>query len=197
MAIFRPGERHRYHNILSKRKGKRDTTAVLSLTAMVDMFTVLVIFLLQNYNTTGEILYIPKEVTLPKASSTKELKPAHIVTISNKEILLDKEPVATFNDVLAAEDWLIPRLKEELAAALIKKKAEQEGKLQNRIRDVVETTRGETDEDPNAWSKVTIQADKGIDFLTVKKVMYTVTEAGAGEINFAVTKQTSQDSTSQ
>lgn len=197
MAIFRPGERHRYHNILSKRKGKRETTAVLSLTAMVDMFTVLVIFLLQNYNTTGEILYIPKEVTLPKASSTKELKPAHVVTISNKEILLDKEPVATFNDVLAAEDWLIPRLKEELAAALIKKKAEQEGKLQNRIRDVVETTRGETDEDPNAWSKVTIQADKGIDFLTVKKVMYTVTEAGAGEINFAVTKTTSQDSTSQ
>ena len=47
------------HNILSKRKGKRDVTALLSLTAMVDMFTVLVIFLLQNYNTTGEILYIP------------------------------------------------------------------------------------------------------------------------------------------
>ena len=60
---------------------------------------------------------------------------------------------------------------------------------------MVESTRGETEEDPNAWSKVTIQADKGIDFLTVKKVMYTVTEAGAGEINFAVTKLP-QESTS-
>ncbi|MNJ92500.1 Biopolymer transport protein ExbD/TolR [compost metagenome] len=197
MAIFRPGERHRYHNILSKKKGKREVAALLSLTAMVDMFTVLVIFLLQNYNATGEILYIPKEVTLPKASSIKELKPAHVVTISSKEVLLDKTAVATFSDVAAAEDWLIPKLKEELEIALKKKKAEQESKIQNRIRDVVETTRGEFEEDPNAWSKVTIQADKGIDFLTVKKVMFTVTEAGAGEINFAVIKQpTPQESTS-
>lgn len=195
MAIFRPGERHRYHNILSKRKGKRDVTALLSLTAMVDMFTVLVIFLLQNYNATGEILYIPKEVVLPKASSVRELKPAHVVTISNKEILLDKDPVATFDDVKASEDWNIENLKVQLQVALAKSKAEQESKLQNKIRDVVESTRGETEEDPNAWSKVTIQADKGVDFLTVKKVLFTVTEAGAGEINFAVTKLP-QESTS-
>jgi biopolymer transport protein ExbD len=36
--------------------------------------------------------------------------------------------------------------------------------------------------------KITIQADKSVDFLTVKKVMYTVTEAGIAEINFAVIK---------
>lgn len=196
MAIFRPGERHRYHNILSKRKGKRDVTALLSLTAMVDMFTVLVIFLLQNYNTTGEILYIPKEVVLPKAASVRELKPSHVVTISNKEILLDKDSVATFEEVKAAEDWNIQRLKDQLAEALLKSKAEQEGKLQNQIRDAVEATRGENEQDPNAWSKVTIQADKDVDFLTIKKVLFTVTEAGAGEINFAVTKVPTE-STSQ
>ena len=60
MAIHRPGERFRYHNILSKRKGKRGVTAVLSLTAMVDMFTVLAIFLLQNYNVKDFIVYTPK-----------------------------------------------------------------------------------------------------------------------------------------
>lgn len=195
MAIQRPGERHRYHNILSKRKGKRDVTALLSLTAMVDMFTVLVIFLLQNYNATGEILYIPKEVVLPKASSVKELKPAHVVTISSKEILLDKDVVATFEDVKGTEEWEIAKLKEELTAALAKSKAEAESKLQNKIRDAVETTKGESTEEQNAWSKVTIQSDKDVDFLTVKKVLYTVTEAGAGEINFAVTKSP-QESTS-
>ncbi|WP_347357024.1 biopolymer transporter ExbD [Bdellovibrio sp.] len=195
MAIFRPGERHRYHNILSKRKGKRDVTALLSLTAMVDMFTVLVIFLLQNYNATGEILYIPKEVVLPKAASVRELKPSHVVTISNKEILLDKEVVATFDEVKGQEDWMIAKLKDQLVDALQKSKAEQDSKLQNKIRDVVETARGETEEDPNAWSKVTVQADKGVDFGTVKKVMYTVTEAGASEINFAVMKLP-QESTS-
>lgn len=197
MPIHRPGERHRYHNILSRRKGKRDVTAILSLTAMVDMFTVLVIFLLQNYNATGEILYIPKEVTLPKAATVKELKPAFVVTISNKEILLDKNTVATFEEVKANEDWDIKSLHEQLQSALAKAEVEQQAKLQNKIRDVVDTTRGEKEDDPNAWKKVTIQADKGVDFLTVKKVMYTVTEAGAGEINFAVTKAPQEPGSTQ
>jgi biopolymer transport protein ExbD len=196
MAIFRPGERHRYHNILSRRKGKRDVTTLLSLTAMVDMFTVLVIFLLQNYNTTGEILYIPKEVTLPKASTVKELKPAFVVTISNKEILLDKTVVATYDQVQGQEDFKIQALYDQLVLALQKAESEQQAKLQNRIRNVVETARGEKEDDPNAWKKVTIQCDKGIDFLTVKKVMYTVTDAGAGEINFAVTKNTPEAASS-
>jgi biopolymer transport protein ExbD len=39
------------------------------------------------------------------------------------------------------------------------------------------------------WKKVTVQADRGIDFKIIKKILYTVTEAGAGEINFAVTKE--------
>ncbi|MGZ3793518.1 MAG: ExbD/TolR family protein [Bdellovibrio sp.] len=194
MAIFRPGERHRYHNILSKRKGKRDVTALLSLTAMVDMFTVLVVFLLQNYDS-KEVFYTAENLVLPKASAVKELKPAHVVTISDKDIVLDKDVVASLADVKSAEEWEIPKLKEQLAEALIKSKAEQESKLQNKIREVVEAARGESQQDPNAWSKVTIQADKGVDFLTVKKVLYTVTEAGAGEINFAVTKLP-QESTS-
>ena len=160
MAIQKPGERHRYHNILSKRKAKRGVTAVLSLTAMVDMFTVLVIFLLQNYNATGEILYIPKEVVLPKASSVKELKPAHIVTVSNKEIFLDKVVVATFDEVksLDADQWLIQKLKDQLSIALEKSKAEQENKLQDKIRNAVDSTKGNENknEDANAWSKVSI-----------------------------------------
>jgi biopolymer transport protein ExbD len=188
MAIFKPGQRHRYHRLLSRRKNKRSVTALLSLTAMVDMFTVLVIFLLQNYNATGEIIYIPKEVVLPKATTVKELKPAHIVTVSNKEILLDKEVVASFEEVQKLEDWSIPKLKEKLQEALIKSKIEQEAKIQNKIRDVVKTTRGQMEENKNEWSKVTVQADKGVDFLTIKKVLFTATEAGAGEINFAVTK---------
>jgi biopolymer transport protein ExbD len=189
MAIFRPGERHRYHNILSKRRGKRGVTAVLSLTAMVDMFTVLVIFLLQNYNSTGEILYIPKEVVLPKATMVKELKPAYVVTISNKEILVDRTPVATFDEVKNNSEWMIQKLFDVLKAGLAQKKAEQDASLKNKFQEVVNTARGQEKEDPNAWRKITIQSDKDVDFLTVKKVMFTVVEAGAGEINFAVMKR--------
>lgn len=192
MPIHAPGERYRYNKYLKRKKTKRDVVAILSLTAMVDLFTVLVVFLLQNYNVTGQVLYIPKEVVLPKAEKIKELKPAVVVTISNKEILLDKNVIITFNQLRTQQEWMIQPLFKGLTEGLKKAKEEYELSLQKKLQTAVEAARGESEKDRNPWNKVTIQADKGIDFLTVKKVMYTVTEAGAGEINFAVNKTPGQ-----
>lgn len=185
MAIHEPGVKFRHSRLLSKHGKGRDVTVVLSLTAMVDMFTVLVIFLLQNYNATGEVLYIPKEVTLPKAESIKELKPSHVVTVSNKEILLDKDVVAKFGDITEQKDWMIPVLEQKLKDAMAKTEAEERDKMSRKLKMAID----KVVLDPKELRKVTIQADKGVTFLTLKKVMYTVTEAGASEINFAVTKQ--------
>jgi biopolymer transport protein ExbD len=193
MPIHAPGERYRYNKHLRKKKGKREVAAILQLTAMVDMFTVLVVFLLQNYNVTGQVLYIPKEVILPKAERIKELKPAVVVTISEKEVLIDKDVILSGDQVRGQEAWMLEPLHKRLVASLALAKEEHEKNIQKQLQSVVVAARGEQDlKDPNPWSKVTIQADKGIDFLTVKKVMYTVTEAGAGEINFAVTKEKAQ-----
>lgn len=197
MAIQKPGERHRYHRLLKRRGGKRAVTAMLSLTAMVDMFTVLVIFLLQNYNSTGEILYIPKEVTLPKAARVNELKPAVVVTVSAKEVLIDRTSVATFAEVQASTDWVIPNLRDQVRVLLEKAKSDQEAKLQNKIRNVVDKTVGNEEVDPNAWRKVTLQADKDMDYLTLKKVMYSIYEAGGGPINFAVAKEAENKNATQ
>src|SRR5450432_2079108 len=93
MPIYVPGKRdprHKNRIVISKRT----VITGLSLTSMVDMFTILVVFLLQNYSSTGEILNIPKDIHLPKASQIKELKPAHVVTISVTGIILDKDTVA-------------------------------------------------------------------------------------------------------
>ncbi len=193
MAIFRPGQRHRNHNILKRRGGKRGVTAMLSLTAMVDMFTVLVIFLLQSYNSTGEILYIPKEVVLPKANRVTDLRPAVVVTVSSKEILIDRTPVATFDEVKAQKDWTIPALRDQVRTLLEKAKAETDAKIRNKLKNVVDKTLGNEEIDPNAWRRVTLQADKAIDYLTLKKIMYSIYEAGGGPINFAVAKDVSKD----
>lgn len=189
MAIYRPGERHRYHHILRRRKGKRAVVALLSLTAMVDMFTVLVIFLLQNFSGDQQMLQLHKDIELPMARSIKELKPAFVVTISPNEILVDETVVASTEEVRAQEEWSIEPLQMRLQENLAQAKLEFETKFRNRIRDVVQAARSEEEEDPNSWNKITIQADRNIDILTVKKVMYTVTEAGGGEINFAVLKE--------
>ena len=70
MAIYAPGKRGR-----NGKKGavKRSTVVMLSLTAMVDMFTVLAVFLLQNYRV--EEIQLKKSVPLPEATAVKKLKP--------------------------------------------------------------------------------------------------------------------------
>jgi biopolymer transport protein ExbD len=191
MAIYAPGKKFRNHRLLSRIGGKREMVAQLSLTAMVDMFTVLVIFLLQNYSATGEVIFIPKGVELPKAEKTKDLKPAVVVTISNKEILMDKTVVISFDVVKAQEDWMIAPLKAQVEQGIKDAKAKFDAKIANQLRGVVDNGKNQIDPADTPWNKITVQADKGIDFLTVKKVLYTVTEAGGGEINFAVNKSAS------
>ena len=63
MAIHVPGLRDRHGKVGG---GKRSAVAVLNMTAMVDMFTVLCVFLLQNYATTNQILPMPDKVELPR-----------------------------------------------------------------------------------------------------------------------------------
>ncbi|MCB0377563.1 MAG: biopolymer transporter ExbD [Bdellovibrionales bacterium] len=189
MAIYAPGKRSRH----GKAGGsKRSTVVVLSLTAMVDMFTVLAVFLLQNYRV--EEIQLKKSVPLPEASAVKKLKPAHVVVVTKDEIFLDEEPVAKFEVVKEQEHWLIVPLQEGLAKAIEEKKKEMESGLKNAIAEtfkkdgepMTEEEREEMRAKKYAYGRVTMQADKDIDMLTVKKIMYTLTEAGASLINFAV-----------
>ncbi len=192
MAIYAPGKRDRRGHMSA---GKKSLVVVLSLTAMVDMFTVLAVFLLQNYRV--EEIQLKKSVPLPEASAVKKLKPAHVVVVTQEEIFLDDKPVARFESVKEQEHWLIEPLQEGLAKAIEDKKAEMESGLKNALKDAMgkkkdptemsEEEREEERAKMYAWGRVTMQADKDIDFLTIKKVMYTITEAGASLINFAVT----------
>ncbi len=171
---------------MRRRGKKREVVILLSLTAMVDMFTVVAVFLLQNYSTTGSVLYLPKGVVLPKATQVSELQPAVVVTISPKEVLLEETPIISYEALKAQRTWMVEPLRAKLRVALAQAKGRHEAILQNQLRDIVD---GKTNQDDRSWSKVTVQADKGIDILTVKKIMYTVTEAGASEINFAVSQK--------
>ncbi|MES2963428.1 MAG: biopolymer transporter ExbD [Bdellovibrionota bacterium] len=188
MAIYAPGRRDRHNRPL--RGGARSMIASLSLTAMVDMFTVLAVFLLQNYQTTGEVIDITDNVELPQANAVKELRPAHVVVISKERIMLDKETIATFAAVKEQSEWKIEPLAQRLEA-VFKEAADKRAALVNQVRQAVEETRPDSvqKDDPMDDRRITVQADKTIDFLTVKKVMLTLTDAGASEINFAVIKE--------
>lgn len=186
MPIHVPGIRSR-----SGKRGsyKRSAVVALNMTAMVDMFTVLCVFLLQNYATTNQVLPMPEKVDLPAAHETKELKPSNVVVVSNDGIVLNNIKVAEFKTVKDQTDWVIMPLIEVLKKSIVEGDAKKKS-VGNQLREAVNEAKHipkavETDD----FRKLTIQADKNIDFLTIKKVMFTVTEAGIQEINFAVLKK--------
>ncbi len=186
MPIFTPGIRDRHNR--PRRGGGRNIVAMLSLTAMVDMFTVLVVFLLQNYNVTGSVIEVDDAVELPKASEVRELKPAHVVVVGKENILLDSEIIAKFADVREQQEWNIVPLYTKLQAAFKADKEKSAIPGLNQVKETIDQAKVGGDAESEEYLRVSLQADKNIDVLTIKKVMSTIQNAGATEINFAVMK---------
>lgn len=187
MPIHVPGIRSRGGKL---KTGKRSAVVALNMTAMVDMFTVLCVFLLQNYATTNQVLPMPDKVDLPSAHEVKELKPSNVVVVSPEEgVVINNIKVADFRTVKEQEDWLIKTLQEVLQKNIQDGEAKKQS-LGSQLRDAVnEAKQIQKAPEIDDFRKLTIQADRNVDFLTIKKVMYTVTEAGVQEINFAVMKK--------
>jgi biopolymer transport protein ExbD len=184
MPIYTPGLRDRHNRRAANTK--RSVVMALSLTAMVDMFTVLAVFLLQNYETTGKAIEISDKVQLPKASDVSEIKPAHVVVVAKDSIQLDSQVVASFQQVKGQESWLIQNLQTRIQAVI---KDASDKRHSGGIKQAVNSAKQLSDKEADEQERrITVQADKSIDFLTIKKVMYTLLESGASEVNFAVIK---------
>src|SRR5215813_12044394 len=78
--------------------GKKSGYAELNLTSMVDMLTILVVFLLQTFSASGELLTVQKNIVLPEAMNFKELERAPVIAISKESVTLDGRPVANAED---------------------------------------------------------------------------------------------------
>ena len=181
MPIYAPGLRQ--GNRL--KNTKRDVVAVLQLTAMVDMFTVLVVFLLQNYAVTDQILPISDKIALPKAEEVKELKPSHTVLLSEGQISLNTKPLGRLAEHTSATQWVFDPLREQMVELI---KQAEEGRNSFLSSQLARLSPDKQESEKKAFVRVTIQADENTVFSDVKKVMYTLTTAGIEEMNFAVVK---------
>jgi len=175
MAIVTPGKRPcariSKSRVWGKKfsRGKKSGYAELMLTSLVDMFTIIVIFLLQNFSATGEILFLSKDITLPEAMNGRDIDRSPVVQISNDSVMLEGEQIALVADLGRDEYWNIPQLEEKLRD--LKKRYE-----------VIHQS------DPAGGFKgdINIQAHKEVQFKTIKRVMYSCNQAGYLNINFAV-----------
>lgn len=81
--------------------GSKGVNATLNLTAMVDMMTMLVVFLLITFSSTGELLMVQKGIVLPDAENKTELLRAPIITITKDAITFNGEPMADPRAIVA------------------------------------------------------------------------------------------------
>ena len=82
-------------------KWKRSIQADLLLTALIDAFSILVIFLLLSFSSTGEVLFINKNTELPKAGLAEVLERNPVVKIEDGKTFVEDKEVT--NDTLVTE----------------------------------------------------------------------------------------------
>jgi biopolymer transport protein ExbD len=96
-----------------KASGKKNLIAGLMLTPMVDMFSLLVIFLLQSFSASPELLYAAKNVSLPNATTGIEVKDAPVLAVSSTEVYLDQKLAGNLKDLLINPEPLMEKLGEQ------------------------------------------------------------------------------------
>src|SRR5574341_860966 len=74
--------------------GRKGTNAELNVVPMVDMMTMLVIFLLQQFSATGEVLFMQKDIKLPDAQHGQMIEVAPVVAISSSQVVVTGQKVA-------------------------------------------------------------------------------------------------------
>lgn len=105
--------RHLVARAYRSKARKKMVIIGLMLTSMVDMFSLLVIFLLQTFSTSPELVVVAKNVQLPIAQTSREMKDAPLLAISEAGVYLDQKFVGLTEDLMKDPAPLMERLEEQ------------------------------------------------------------------------------------
>lgn len=134
--------------------------AKLNLNSMMDMFTIILLFLLKTYSTDGQLISPSKHLELPKSTIEQLPEVGLDLIVSKQVIMVNDQPVARLPDVISNRDGVVENgiilpLQEKL-----KFYASQAKKM-------------EAEYGVKFSGKVTIQGDKDISYSELVKVMRT------------------------
>ncbi len=146
------------------RRARR--TAGLHLISLMDIFTILVFFLLVN---SSDVQDVPnrKAIELPTSIADQKPRETLVVMVTGRDIIVQGHSVASVAEVEKNKALVIEPLRQALL--------EQAG---NRL-----THRPKAGQDQG---EVTIMGDKSIPYDLLKRVMATCTKAGFGQVSLAV-----------
>ena len=149
------------------RKARHGNQLDMNLVSLIDVFTILIFFLLSNSGV--ETIPASGAVHLPESTAKKEPKETLVVVVNGTEITVDGRKVADVAPLASATDDVIPGLKAELDLLAARPVALAENAAQAH--------------------SVTIMGDKDIPYQLLRKVMYTAALADFTNVSFAVNQK--------
>lgn len=157
---------------MEKHHKRNNSAGVLNLVSLMDIFTILVFFLLVN-SSDVEVLPNAKAIQLPESIAEDKARETVVILIGDEDIIVQGTPVAKLADVMAQQGNDIPALREALKsqnARALRRQAQRD--IANR--------------------EVTIMGDKAIPYRLLKKVMATCSASEYGQISLAVLQKSSE-----
>jgi biopolymer transport protein ExbD len=149
-----------------ERHHARNRRGGLSLVSLMDIFTILVFFLLVN-SAEVQTLENPKDIQLPESIAENKPRETVVVHISREQVLVQGQKVTTLAEIEATSGNII----EPLKAAL------------QRQSDRVLRASAAAD---IGGREVTILGDRELPYRVLKKIMATCTDADYGKLSLAV-----------
>jgi biopolymer transport protein TolR len=156
---------------MEKHHSRNARGSALNLVSLMDIFTILVFFLLVN-SSDVETLPNAEELQLPESIADQKARETVVILIGEQDIIVQGKPVARVADVMALKGNDIPALREAL-------QSQNDRVLRREAQDDI------------AGREVTIMGDKEIPYRLLKKVMATCTASDYGQISLAVLQKSS------
>ena len=151
-----------------QRNHKRNANkSVLNLTALMDIFTILVFFLMMNQNDVE--VQSNDAIQLPKSIAANELKDTVRIIVTKGDLLVQGRSVAKISEIAKLEGEIIPALKKELDYLATRSPLPLELKYQGR--------------------PITIMGDKDTPYSVLKRIMDTCAKAEFNNISLAVNQK--------
>ena len=147
-----------------REKQQRKKTAALNLVSLMDIFTILVFFLMVN-SSEVEVLQTSSDIKLPDSTSEQRPENRLTISVSADDIVVQGRPVARVEELRDEQITLIDGLKSELDY-----QAERKGEM------------------PEGGFEVTIMGDQALPYWLLKKIMMTCQAADFARISLAVNK---------
>ena len=162
-------QNRRLKRMARARNQKKPT---LNLVSLMDVFTILVFFLLVN-SSSSDVMEQPKSIKLPESVVESKPRETIIVLVTEENVLVQGDIVMSTADVIASKESVMQPIQERLMQ-------QQQKVIGFNTKTVAQS------------KEVTVLAHRSLPFKLLKKVMSSCTSAGYGKISLAVIQKASQ-----